>query len=193
MPSARVRFIVCALVAAPGLLWQAFEMYGLTLGGPQMLFFSIVHTMPVAVLVVLLAIPFALALLGQAIASFFLEGYRLKVGLTKNAAGALSLFLAFHALALLAYEAWSSSILRIPVCILGLGLFAIAAVYTLIALGNPHPPHPREALPLHRADVPRAASRPLARRSCRTVGPTKPRWSAITSSIGFSWPSRSFA
>ena len=37
---ARRIFLVCALAALPGALWQALEMYGLTLGGAQMLFFS---------------------------------------------------------------------------------------------------------------------------------------------------------
>ena len=45
MRSRRI-FILSLWAATPGLLWQAFEMYGLTLGGEQMLFFSIVHTLP---------------------------------------------------------------------------------------------------------------------------------------------------
>jgi hypothetical protein len=35
-----------AFLALPGFLWAAFETYGLTLRGSQMLFFSIAHTRP---------------------------------------------------------------------------------------------------------------------------------------------------
>ena len=140
MPFPRTAFKTTAVLALPGLLWQAFEMYGLTLAGPQMLFFSVIHTMPVAIVLVLLAVPCTIVLLGQAVASYFFIRYRDRLGITQRAAVALAIFLSAHLIALLGYEVWSSSVLRVPICIGGFALFATAALYTVTALGNPYPP-----------------------------------------------------
>jgi len=56
-PLARQALRWSAFLALPGVLWAAFEMYGLTMSGAQMLFFSIAHTMPFLVLAVWLAVP----------------------------------------------------------------------------------------------------------------------------------------
>lgn len=60
---ARIVFLAMLFISLPGIAWQAFEMYGLTIRGSQMLFFSIVHTMPVVALLVFAAVPLGLIVL----------------------------------------------------------------------------------------------------------------------------------
>lgn len=103
-----------------------------------MLFFSIIHTMPFMVILVLLAVPFILALFLQSAAALFIERYRSKIGITKPALAALSLFLLFHSVALLTYDAWSNvSYLRVPICLAGIALFALAITLVVTALAIP--------------------------------------------------------
>ena len=135
---ARALFITALLVATPGLLWQAFEMYGLTLRGSQMLFFSIVHTMPLAVVAVLLALPAGLVTLVQAAIGYLRPNYAQRLGMTKRAARALIVFLVVHFAALVGYDVWAPiDSVRITVCIVGLVLFAVAAMHTVLSLSSP--------------------------------------------------------
>ena len=132
--NARRIFVVCLFLALPGVLWQAFEMYGLTLGGAQMLFFSIVHTMPPLVLLVLLAVPSVVVLLIQSVTALFAVQYRSKIGISKSALTVLSVFLVAHSAALLSYDTWSHiQSVRTPICILGIVLLAISIVFTVVS------------------------------------------------------------
>ena len=54
-------------LAMPGGLWIAFELYGLTLRGPQMLFFTIAHAMPFLLVAMFLSVPAGLAWLAQSV------------------------------------------------------------------------------------------------------------------------------
>ncbi len=101
-----------------------------------MLFFSITHTMPFVLILVLLAVPFILALFLQSTAALFVEQYRSKIGITRPAVATLSLFLLFHSAALLSYDAWSNvSYLRVPICLAGIALLALAIALVVVALG----------------------------------------------------------
>jgi hypothetical protein len=109
------------LLAAPGALWAAYEMFGLTLGGPQMLFFSISHALPPLFLLVLLAVPsFAIWTLTTAI-SLFTSSVRSALRLTFGTNAVLLAAQLIQVLCLVAYEAWSSSPVRVVVCLLGWG------------------------------------------------------------------------
>ena len=135
MPTHRIAFIACASLALPSLLWQAFEMYGLSFNEQRVLFFSVIHTKPAAVIAVLLAIPFELILLCQALAGCLLPGYRTEVGLSSKAFAALTAFLCYHAIALVGYGLWSHfAEIRQPVCVVGLALLANAMWHTIAAL-----------------------------------------------------------
>lgn len=109
----------------PGTLWSAFEMYVLTLRGTQMLFFSIVHTMPPLVLVVLLGwIALALWAL-QSVAALASTGYRAQMGLPVRVLSAVVGAAALHFSLLFFYDAWSPSTMRIAICLLGILAFGL--------------------------------------------------------------------
>jgi len=109
-----------ALVAIPGTLWSAFEMYLLTLQGPQMLFFSIIHTMPLMVILVLVGV-LALALwMVQSAVALALPRYGAVLGVTTSALAAFVLLPGLHLALLFWYDGWSSSSLRIAISLLGL-------------------------------------------------------------------------
>jgi hypothetical protein len=110
-----------AFAALPGVLWAAFEMYGLTMFGAQMLFFSIVHTMPPLVLAVWLAVPAGGIWLTQAAVALAWPTYRDLLYLPTAAAATFFLALSVQAALLVHYEVWSSSkVLRVPLCLVGL-------------------------------------------------------------------------
>ena len=139
---ARHVFITGLLIAAPGLLWQAFEMYGLTLGGAQMLFFSIAHTMPLVLILVVLALPAGLLVLVQVTSACVSSDGRVRLGISKLAARVLAGFLLAHFVSLSAYDEWSSSgLLRVPICIAGILLTATTGILTAVSLGNPQSAH----------------------------------------------------
>ncbi len=131
---ARRTFFLCLFAAAPGMCWHALEMYGLTLFGPQMLFFSIAHTMPLAVLLVVLAVPFMLALFVQSAIGLGRPTYRARMGVTKRALLAVVVYFPIHALLLGTYEIWSPTPFRVPLCLSGLALMAAAS--TALAMGS---------------------------------------------------------
>ncbi|MGZ3240366.1 MAG: hypothetical protein ACXU7Z_08090 [Burkholderiaceae bacterium] len=126
-PMARKFFRWTAFVAVPGVLWSAFEMYLLTLGGAQMLFFSIVHTMPSLVIVVLVGIAALVLVVLQSFVALIFSRYREKVGIPANAAVIIGALSALHLALLFTYDRWSSGSMRIAICLLG--LFALGCLF----------------------------------------------------------------
>ncbi len=117
----------CALLALPGGLWTAFEMYGLTISGPQMLFFSIAHTLVPMVLAVFLSFPTGLLWLAQTIAALALPAYRAKVGVPLPSLRIFAVTLSVHTAGLWTYDSWSYiPALRVALCSLGLLLTLVA-------------------------------------------------------------------
>lgn len=113
-------------LALPGVLWGAFEMYILTASGPQMLFFTIAHTMPLLVLAVWVAAPTGAAWIGQCALSVVWDSYRTKLKLTKAASLIFVATLVLQGVLLETYEDWSSTpYLRVPLCCIGLAATAI--------------------------------------------------------------------
>jgi len=110
-------------LALPALWYTAFEMYGLTLGGPQMLFYSVIHTMPVVVFVVLASMLFFVGWWLQTALALLVAPYRDALGLTGSRVASLLAGLTLHALLLVTYESWSSgNVLRVMLCLAGLVL-----------------------------------------------------------------------
>jgi hypothetical protein len=71
----RILYRWSAFLALPGGLWEAFELYGLTLRGTQMLFFSISHTMPFLLLAIFLSLPAGLAWFLQSVLALLAPKY----------------------------------------------------------------------------------------------------------------------
>ena len=139
MSAARSIYKWSAFLALPGGIWTAFEMYGLTLGGPQMLFFSIAHTLLPMVLAVYLSVPAGLLWLAQTLAALAFGSYRGKVRVPTASLAILAVTISTHSVALWFYEDWSGiSVLRIPVCLAGLCLTAAGLVTVWRALRDPH-------------------------------------------------------
>jgi hypothetical protein len=113
-------------------------MYGWTLTrGTQMIFFSIVHTMPIVFGFVVVALPFAVALLAQALVALARARYRERIGVSKPALLGIVSFLAAHLLLLTFYEEWSHvDALRVPVCLLGIGLLAVSVLLGSLSLSG---------------------------------------------------------
>lgn len=110
-----------AFLAFPGILWGALEMYGFTLSGPQMLFFSIAHTMPLLVLAIWLAMPTGAFWLAQSVVALAWPKYRSLVSVSAVSAATFIFALVSQAVLLATYEEWSSSeVARTPLCLLGL-------------------------------------------------------------------------
>jgi hypothetical protein len=114
-----------ALLALPGGLWAAFEMYGLTLGGSQMLFFTIAHTMLPLVVVVWLSVPMGVTWLGQSAVAATITSYRARIAVPLRALLVFIVAICFHAAALSWYGSWSVTSLRVPICLVGLLLTAL--------------------------------------------------------------------
>ena len=105
------------IASAPFFAWTAFEMYGLTVFGPQMLFYSILHTMPILIVIVFLSAMFYLVLFILNIHSKLFSNIK---WLEKSHLMALILMQFLHVTLLVSYDFWAHSILRIPICIAGL-------------------------------------------------------------------------
>lgn len=133
--NARRSFIVCSAAAAPGVLWQAFEMYGLTLRGSQMLFFTIAHVMPPLLILVALALPFMAALVLQSLTALAMDRYRRKLGLSALTLTLVAATVTAQGVALWTYGTWSvNSNLRVPVCLLGIASLGITISRLVIDL-----------------------------------------------------------
>ena len=127
-----------AFLTLPGALWAAIEMYGLTLAGPQMLFFSIVHTMPLLVIAILLAVFTGAGWLAQSAVALAWPNYRRLLGLSPLAAGTFVVTLSIQAALLTAYDDWSSmQSIRVPLCILGIVAIALLVRETWRSLRRP--------------------------------------------------------
>ena len=114
-----------AFLALPGGVWAAFEMYGLTLRGSQMLFFTIAHTMLPLVVAVWLSVPMGIAWLGQSAVAATSTSYRARLAVPRRALLAFIVAICFHAAALSWYGSWSVTSLRVPICLVGLLLTAL--------------------------------------------------------------------
>jgi hypothetical protein len=127
-------YVALLALAAPVALWTSFEMYGLTLRGSQMLFYSISHAYPVIYTVVFLSLAFfgLLALFNIAI---LLSG-RLRQALNISI-GVPALLLALqatHVGLLVSYSGWATSSYRVLVCFLALALLLMTSVRTVMSL-----------------------------------------------------------
>jgi hypothetical protein len=110
------------IMAGPATLWTAFEMYGLTLTGPQMLFFSISHAHPFILTTVFVSSLFFIGLVGMNML-FLLPKPKRHVRLSSRTIAVILAIQLLHILALLSYEEWSAvNAIRIAVCFLGLFL-----------------------------------------------------------------------
>lgn len=126
-------YIILMLFAAPSALWVAFEMYGLTLFGSQMLFYSITHAFPAILGVVLLSVIFFLILL--LFNAIFVASNKLcsKLNPPKKVITFILVFQVFHVAALLSYEFWASiTILRILMALFGL----VFVFFVVVAVGK---------------------------------------------------------
>ena len=113
-----------AFLTLPGALWTAFEMYGLTLWGAQMLFFSIVQTMPLMVLVILFSSVFYVAWFFQSVAALAFAKYRGNLSSPAPVIAFFAVALAIHAALLIWYEDWSyNDAIRVVICLFGIALF----------------------------------------------------------------------
>jgi len=144
LPASLARWVyrLTAFLALPGGLWAALEMYGFTLFGPQMLFFSIVHTMPLLVYTVLLSVPTGIAWLAQSAMALVHSGYRLRLAIPRRPLGVFVAFIVAHAVLLAGYESWSrNALLRVPLCLLGLTLTSLAVREAWLWLRSASPRH----------------------------------------------------
>lgn len=116
------------LLATPGLLWAAFEMFGLTLTGPQMLFFSVAHVLPIVLLMIWLAAPLFILWSGLTLAALAMTSTRQALAISIRQAAALLLGQALFGLAFLSYERWSNSPLRLVVCTVGIAIVLMTGV-----------------------------------------------------------------
>jgi hypothetical protein len=142
---ARKLFRWSALLALPGGLWTAFEMYGLTLRGPQMLFFSIVHTLPPAVLAVVLSAPMGILWLAQSVLALVHPAYRTRLAIPRLAHAIFVTVIAVQSVLLAEYESWANdAALRVPLCVLGLALTGLVAreSWRWLRFANPGTPAP---------------------------------------------------
>ena len=111
-----------ALAALPGGLWMAFELYGLTLRGPQSLFHSIGQALLPLLFLVWLSIPVGAAWLFQSLWGVTSPDYRARLGMPQHALATIALAMGAQAAALLTYSRWADSGLRVPICVVGLAL-----------------------------------------------------------------------
>ncbi len=120
---ARYTFLAVVLLALPGYLWSSFEMYGLTLVfGSQMLFFSIVHTSPILVLLVMMGVAFCSVWWILSLVALIVEGYQSRIGAPRAHHIAFLVTIGSHLLMLMFYDEWASSLVRILVCLVGIAM-----------------------------------------------------------------------
>lgn len=114
-------------------------MFGLTLGGEQMLFFSIAHTFAPMVLLVFLSFPTGLAWLLQSITALTILRHRLSLGLSTTTLALFTACISFHAASLLAYETWSHQpATRVIVCLVGIASSVLVIRTSWLLLRSKH-------------------------------------------------------
>ena len=120
MKKTYLTYKILLILAAPVLFWTSFEMYGLTMFGSQMLFYSISHAYPIIYSLVLFSLPFffIIALFNIILGSLNIISKTNIVPM--YVVGSVLTFQALHALALVTYEYWAHSGFRVLVCIIGL-------------------------------------------------------------------------
>jgi hypothetical protein len=125
--TSRWRFLYrwSVFLTLPGGLWAAFEMYGLTLRGSQMLFFTIAHTMLPLVVAVWLSVPMGIIWLSQSAVAAATTSFRARIAVPLRALLVFIVAICFHAAALSWYGSWSVTSLRVPICLVGLLLTAL--------------------------------------------------------------------
>jgi len=137
---ARTIYRWSAFLALPGGLWEAFEMYGLTIGGAQMLFFSVAHTMPFIMLALWLSFPLGAAWLLQSGAALASKNYRERIAVPLRQVFLFAAAVLIHSALLYSYESWSGSAgTRVSVCVLGLALTLITVQQAWQWLLSPRP------------------------------------------------------
>jgi hypothetical protein len=116
---ARKLYLWTVFTALPGMLWAAYEMYWLTLHGPQMLFFSISHG---AVIILMLVLPGALMAVpwvGQSMAALVSARYARRIAIPLAVHSTFIVAVGGHAILLATYQRWSTSDRRVWICIVG--------------------------------------------------------------------------
>ena len=122
----------------PFILWTSFEMYVLTLFGPQMLFYSITHAYPAIYLTVLFSLPFVAVSFLFAVVTL-IKGK--SINIHYKTSYKLAAFIIFHAIALALYNQWSLiTPLRVLVSVLGLLLVGYLIIYPLLNYIAPNTP-----------------------------------------------------
>ena len=133
---------ILMLFAAPSALWVAFEMYGLTLFGSQMLFYSISHAFPGILGVVMFSVIFYLLLLVVNIVFGTFYSLSVKLNPPRNIILFIMSFQLFHVAALITYEFWAHiAVLRIITA-----LFGLAFVFFTVAAAGKYVFAPNKAL-----------------------------------------------
>jgi len=128
MNKAYLTYKLLLILSAPALFWTSFEMYGLTMRGSQMLFYSISHAYPIIYSVVLLSLPFffMLAIYNLILGSLIIIKRIVVVPI--HIVGIVFTFQILHALALFTYEYWAPSGYRVIICSIGLALLLTASI-----------------------------------------------------------------
>ena len=111
---------VLLVLAAPVAFWTSFEMYLLTIAGPQMLGYSVVHAYPTILAMNYFSAPFFLVLAIYNCVLLALILTKLIYIVPPLIPGSVLLFQNLHVLALLTYEHWAHSWLRVFICLIGL-------------------------------------------------------------------------
>ena len=109
-----------AFLALPGAIWAAFEMYILTLSGPQMLFFSIAHTLVPLALLVFLSFPLGIVWMVQSVAGVLSPNYAERLQLPKDVLVFFAGVTLLQTAALIGYDEWANSSARLVVCVAGI-------------------------------------------------------------------------
>lgn len=119
------------LMAAPAMLWTAYEMYVLTLNGQQMLFFSITHAFPIFAIFVACSALLFLIWSGVTVLTIIHMHFRDAVGLWRSLALASVVFQAFHILNLIFYDGWSG-VRTMSVFICAVGIFYVTSISAIL-------------------------------------------------------------
>ncbi len=126
---------VLLVLAGPAFAWTSFEMYGLTFGRPQMLFYSITHAMPALSLVVLLSALFFLALFAYNLLLLIFSYIGKNWGVAKMVAVTVLVVQLVHFGLLISYDSWAAiPAVRVPLCIFGLFMVISSSCYVVNAI-----------------------------------------------------------
>jgi len=128
MKKAYLTYKFLLLLAIPALFWTSFEMYGLTIFGSQMLFYSISHAYPIIYSIVLLSLPFFFIIALFNITLVLLAAIKKNIIIPMHVISYVLTFQILHAIALVTYEYWALSGFRVIVCIIGLVSLVIVTI-----------------------------------------------------------------